>query len=155
MLTVRNPLYERVRITLAAAAKTPGRVAHRVTLLCPQFEVGASREAYADMLDEALGGGEAKAGTGEGEAGKVYERARNAVGVVVEVVPGVEEGFRDARSEVGDEEEEEEEALEIPVRVRVEWEAEGGEEKDGGEGAKVKRELGFWVVLGVGKVRRE
>ncbi|KFY85272.1 hypothetical protein V500_08556, partial [Pseudogymnoascus sp. VKM F-4518 (FW-2643)] len=104
VLTVRNPLYERVRVTLAAAAKTPGRVAHGVTLLCPQFEVGASREAYADMLDEALGGGEAKAGTGEGEAGKVYERARNAVGVVVEVVPGVEEGFRDARSEVGEDE---------------------------------------------------
>ncbi|OBT62301.1 hypothetical protein VE03_09034 [Pseudogymnoascus sp. 23342-1-I1] len=154
VLTVRNPLYERVRVTLAAAAKTPGRVAHGVTLLCPQFEVGASREAYADMLDEALGGGDSKAGSGEGEAGKVYERARNSVGVVVEVVPGVEDLFRDARSEVGDDEEEEE-ALEIPVRVRVEWEAEGGEEKDGGEGAKVKRELGFWVVLGVGKVRRE
>ena len=123
-------------------------------MLCPQFEVGASREAYADVWDEALGGGEAKAGTGEGEAGKVYERARNSVGVVVEVVPGVEEGFRDARSEVGGDEDEEE-ALEIPVRVRVEWEAEGAEEKEGGEGGKVKRELGFWVVLGVGKVRRE
>lgn len=109
VLTVRNPLYERVRVTLAAAAKTPGRVAHGVTLLCPQFEVGASREAYADMLDEALGGGESKAGSGEGEAGKVYERARNSVGVVVEVVPGVDEDvFRDARSEVGGEEEEEE-----------------------------------------------
>ncbi|KFY58174.1 hypothetical protein V497_04999, partial [Pseudogymnoascus sp. VKM F-4516 (FW-969)] len=98
---------------------------------------------------------EAKAGAGEGEAGKVYEKARNSVGVVIEVVPGVEEGFRDARSEAGGDDEEEEEALEIPVRVRVEWEAEGAEEKDGGEGAKVKKELGFWVVLGVGKVRRD
>lgn len=174
VLTVKNPLYERVRVTLAAKAHTPGRFRHAITLLCPQFEVGASREAYADVWDDALadpaaaaaarkgsvGGGEAVA-----EAGKVFERGRNSVGVVVEVVPGSLAGdrLRDAKSEGGEEGEDEigedEDVLEIPVRVRVEWEAELGEgEKVGeekGEGGKVKREVEYWVVLGVGRVAKE
>lgn len=45
---------------------------------------------------------------------------------------------------------EDEDVLEIPVFIRVEWEAEV--EEKGKEGGKEKRELAYWVVLGVGRV---
>jgi dynactin-4 len=176
ILTVKNPLYERIRVTLATKAQTPGRFKHKVTILCPQFEVGASREAYADVWDDALadpqnrGSGSNGGGEGAAEAGKVFERGRNSVGVVVEVVPASlsVDLFKDAKSERGygegeDEEDEDDElgededVLEIPVRMRVEWEAEAGEGEKGEEkaGEKVKRELGYWVVLGMGRIARE
>lgn len=60
LLTLRNPLFERVRITLAAptvfpvptlTTKTrPGKYTHRITLLCPSFDIGANTDAW----DEAL-----------------------------------------------------------------------------------------------------
>ena len=45
---------------------------------------------------------------------------------------------------------EDEDVLELPVFVRVEWEAEV--EERGKEGGKEKRELAYWVVLGLGRV---
>ena len=67
---------------------------------------------------------------------------------------------------------EDEDVLEIPLRVRVEWEMEIGDvegssslsasrdesglsSKKEGEGEKVKRELSYWVVLGVGRVNKD
>lgn len=224
LLTVKNPLYERIKITLATPPTVPGKHPHRITLLCPSFEVGASREAYADVWADALAdpaasgkdksaggkdGRKLEGGSGESvaEAGKVFERGRNSVGVVVEVVPASlrtkeedDDIFLDAKSQAGkseagmsdagrrsyafgedgDEEEDEEgglgedeDVLEIPVRVRVEWEMEIGDvegssalsrEEGGsglsggkaasGEGEKVRRELSYWVVFGVGRVNR-
>ncbi|SLM35546.1 Dynactin p62 [Lasallia pustulata] len=94
VLTLTNPMYDAVKITLATPRRTPGLPGHKVTVLCPQFEVGAS----ADVWDEALGA-EAKRdarskgadveGEGKGreaEAGKVWERGRNWTSVVLEVV---------------------------------------------------------------------
>lgn len=124
LLTVKNPLYERIKITLATPPTVPGKHPHRVILLCPSFEVGASREAYADVWADALADpgadGKPKPGTkgdrrlegGSGEhvaeAGKVFERGRNSVGVVVEVVPSSlrrgdedEDIFLDAKSQAG------------------------------------------------------
>lgn len=245
LLTVKNPLYETVRITLATPPTVPGRWKHMVTLLCPSFEIGAAREAYADVWDDALadpakskdgkgreslvGGRRLEGGSGESvaEAGKVFERGRNSVGVVVEVVPASlrnifaskakpvlptqldgkreesdDDMFLDAKSQAGrsdagsrpsvgaqselearttwmgwdgakdDDEEEGEELgedadiLEIPVRVRVEWEMEIGdvEAVAGGkadkaamerDGERAKRELSYWVVLGVGRVNMD
>ena len=83
------------------------------------------------------------------EAGKVWEKGRNWTSVVVEVgvvdVGGVDGG--DGQECWGDEDED---VLEIPVFVRVEWEAEV--EEKGKEGGKEKRELAYWVVMGVGRV---
>ncbi len=78
-------------MTLATPATTPGRFASTVTLLCPQFEI----DANTDVWDEALkdGGdkdrrrGKTEESQHQVEAGKIWERGRNWVSIVVEVVP--------------------------------------------------------------------
>jgi dynactin-4 len=175
LLTFKNPLFDSVKVTLATPAKTPGRFPTKVTVLCPQFEVGANTDVWDEALRDnntksSLGGekrrtkAEASEGQHQAEAGKVWERGRNWVSVVVEVVPPSlriedsewlksEEMKRD-----GGEVRDGEEVVEIPVFVRVEWEGEiGGEESGLGGGGKdkevrEKRELAYWCVLGLGKV---
>ncbi|KAL2161779.1 hypothetical protein VTH06DRAFT_7563 [Thermothelomyces fergusii] len=165
LLTFKNPIFETVKVTLGAPAETPGRFASKVTVLCPVFEI----DANTDMWDEALkesggesGGGRGGNGADEGgqqlEAGKIWERGRNWVSIAVEVVPAqlkVEPGDAPLR--------EDEDVLEVPLSVRIEWEGEAGGDdvipssaaaKDKGE-AKEKRELSYWCVLGLGRIRRE
>ncbi|KAL8852088.1 MAG: hypothetical protein Q9221_003018 [Calogaya cf. arnoldii] len=160
LLSLRNPLFDPVTVTLATPNRTPGRWSHKVTILCPQFDIGAN----ADKWDEALSSAKTGRNTGRfgdprfeyvgqdgkvAEAGKVWEKGRNWTSVVVEVgvvdVGGVDGG--DGQECWGDEDED---VLEIPVFVRVEWEAEV--EEKGKEGGKEKRELAYWVVMGVGRV---
>ncbi|KAI7492761.1 hypothetical protein KC367_g9012 [Hortaea werneckii] len=50
VLTVKNPIFEPVKINLATPAVTPGKVGTRVTILCPSFTVGPA----GDVWDEAL-----------------------------------------------------------------------------------------------------
>jgi dynactin-4 len=144
--------------------------------LCPQFEVGAN----IDVWDEAIQDGgerekrrttrEVGEGQGQAEAGKVWEKGRNWVSVVVEVVPAslrVERGLAVVQKGLdsvpnGEEEREiaeDEDILEIPVFVRVEWEADPANDEAGGGHAKdkevkEKRELAYWCVLGVGRITR-
>jgi dynactin-4 len=176
VLTFKNPLFDSVKVTLATPAKTPGRFPTKVTVLCPQFEVGANTDVWDEALRDnntrsSLSGekrrtkAEASEGQHQAEAGKVWERGRNWVSVVVEVVPPILriESSEWLRSEElkadGGEVREGEDVVEIPVFVRVEWEGEvGGEEGSGlGGGGKEKevrekRELAYWCVLGLGKV---
>ena len=85
-------MFDPVRITLATPPVTPGRVATKVTVLSPQFEIGAN----SDVWDEALQGASAPltsdsrsaALRGVPEAGKVWDKGRNWTTVVLEVVPG-------------------------------------------------------------------
>jgi len=99
ILTFKNPIFETVRVTLATPATTPGRFASKVTLLCPQFEIDANTDVWDEALKE---GGDKEArrrrrgeSTVEGpggqqhqaEAGKIWERGRNWVSTVVEVIP--------------------------------------------------------------------
>ena len=147
-------MFESMKVTLATPAQTPGRFANKVTILCPQFEVGAN----TDVWDEALGqdpkrysklesrsklGSEGKTA----EAGKVWEKGRNWTVVVVEVVCATVSGERD-------EVKEDEDVLEIPVFVRIEYDAVAEEHGELGDkdGKKEKREMAYWTVLGVGKV---
>ncbi|KAK2779421.1 hypothetical protein FQN53_001387 [Emmonsiellopsis sp. PD_33] len=186
LLTLKNHMFDPIRVTLATPSRTPGRVATKVTMLCPQFEVGAN----SDVWDEALsmGAGDPRSSRSGmervAEAGKIWDRGRNWTTVAMEVVPGsleelVREGGWDrgedsqsdsgserggdrGRDENGDGElEEDEDVLEIPVFVRVEWEAEGAAEElsirpdaKRQEAEMVKRELAYWMVLGVGRVKR-
>lgn len=174
MLRVINPLFDPIRVTLATPAQTPGRYGSRVTILCPQFDVGAN----TDVWDEALGGAQEKAGSKNGtrgradtegaEAGKVWDRGRNWTIVVVEIVcAGIVEGGPERKSKVSGEREagpkeeaeqelqEDEDVLEIPVFVRSEWDVDAaGDEAGGKDGkeAREKRELNYWCVLGVGRI---
>lgn len=173
LLTLTNPLFDPVRVTLATPATTPGSVESRVTILCPSFEIGAA----GDLWDEALNGpqrpGSSKSSNlgdeRQPEAGKVWDRGRNWTAVVVEVIPGSlpqsqphesgreegerahQEGSSKARDRRIDED-----VLEIPVFVRVEWEAEVTAEDAAAsgavKGAKESRELAFWTILGAGRI---
>jgi len=176
LLTFKNPLFESVTVNIATPAQTPGRFGSKVTVLCPQFEVGAN----TDVWDEALREGastisrekrrtkaEASEGQHQAEAGKVWERGRNWVSVVVEVVPASlrmdAPAFMKTEEQKNDEGPlgEDEDVVEIPVFVRVEWETDAPHEEGGlaskGEGKEVreKRELAYWCVLGVGKIAQD
>lgn len=211
ILTFKNPIFEEVRVTLATPSTTPGRFASRVTVLCPQFSIGAniedldlddvlssSKDASAAAFrgtggpgataeGEGSGGGggggggdvgRARRGTGfstfslgeDGgpEPGKIWERGRNWVSIVVEVVPASLRGETTDPSAPPPSLAEDEDVLEIPVFVRLEWEGEpshdqvGGAGGGGGGGArgvgagdkdgKEKKELAYWCALGVGRI---
>jgi len=182
ILTIRNPIFETIKVTLATPAVTPGKVASRVTLLCPSFTVGPA----GDVWDEALSTGAHSAGadkdgsrkaamaslTGSSEldrqpeAGKVWERTRNSTSIIVEIVSGQLKPppsiVPKSEQEVADEHlDEDDDVLEVPVYVRAEWEASveegGGHTADAGHGEKktgerVSKELAYWCVLGVGTI---
>ncbi|MCJ1289328.1 hypothetical protein MMC34_000860 [Xylographa carneopallida] len=160
LLIVKNPLFVPIKVTLATPAQTPGRFPSTVTMLCPQFEVGPN----VDVWDDALGGdggkqssrvGKVKSGNGpsEGriaEAGKVWDMGGNWTMTVVEVV------CARLQAEDGDLQEDED-VLEIPIFVRTEFEAEVTETDPKaalGDGAKEKRELAYWCVLGIGRIAK-
>jgi dynactin-4 len=203
VLTLKNHLFDTVKVSLATPAATPGRLRHRVTVLCPQFEVGAN----SDVWDDALGGDKRGSIVGDGprlkgefgvaEAGKVHDKGRNWTSVVLEVVPvdavregtvgfinenkgteapGPVSGAEKRHMQMGEEGDEgnvddDDNVVEIPIRVRLEWRQ--SDIDDGGEGQKktnntattstkvnedgevedtAKRELAYWMVLGVGSV---
>ncbi|GIZ39184.1 hypothetical protein CKM354_000257500 [Cercospora kikuchii] len=173
VLTVRNPIFETVKISLATPATTPGRIQSKVTILCPSFNVGPS----GDMWDEALshsttseGGRQAAMasltgapdGDRQPEAGKIWERTRNTTSVILEVVPG---GLQRrpsivSTSDDGQEGElaEDEDILEIPVYIRAEWEADASghealhHEEKAKTSERVTKELAYWCVLGLGRI---
>jgi dynactin-4 len=178
LLTFKNPLFESVKVNLATPAKTPGRFASKVTVLCPQFEVHANTDAWEEALREDGGKGgerekrrtkaEASEGQHQAEAGKVWERGRNWVSVVVEVVPASlrVDGPAFMKSEEQQKDDgplrEDEDVLEIPVFVRVEWEADAADHEGGAVAAsskdkevREKKELAYWCVLGIGRIAQD
>ncbi|KAM3550123.1 hypothetical protein MY1884_008406 [Beauveria asiatica] len=152
IITFKNPLFESIKVSLATPNVTPGRFSSTVTVLCPQFEI----DANTDMWDDALkdDGKDRNDSSNQVEVGKIWERGRNWVSIILEVVPA---------SLVSDPSklplQDGEDVLEIPMFVRMEWESDVqndmgtplGKERDGRE----KRELAYWCVLGVGKIAHE
>ncbi|KAH6693609.1 dynactin Arp1 p62 subunit RO2 [Plectosphaerella plurivora] len=168
LLTFKNPIFETVKVTLATPARTPGRFASTVTVLCPQFEIDANTDMWDDALkedgDKRKRRGE-EGGLQQAEPGKIWDRGRNWVSVVVEVVPASLRLDLLQPPPGGDEKDvdrgplkEDEDVLEIPMFVRVEWEAEPRDEVGSAPGkekeTKEKRELAYWSVLGLGRISR-
>ncbi|KAJ5551050.1 hypothetical protein N7461_005748 [Penicillium sp. DV-2018c] len=181
LLTLKNHMFDPVRITLATPSVTPGEVATKVTVLSPQFEIGAN----SDVWDEALQGtnstpltsdSRSAALRGVPEAGKVWDKGRNWTTVVLEVVPGTlpgssaegekgEKGDNGGGTEAADEHvvavaasRQDGDVLEIPVFVHMDWDAEAQlDQGNVGKGSKaeekVTRELAYWMVLGVGRIQ--
>ncbi|KAJ5499747.1 Dynactin p62 [Penicillium expansum] len=175
LLTLKNHMFDPVRITLATPPVTPGHVATKVTVLSPQFEIGAN----SDVWDEALQGASAPLTSdsrsavlrGVPEAGKVWDKGRNWTTVVLEVVPGTlpgssaEGGDGNPNTETNDEDvlavaasRQDEDVLEIPVFVHMDWDADAQlDQQNVGKGSKpddkVTRELAYWMVLGVGRIQ--
>lgn len=181
LLTFKNPIFEAVKVTLATPSVTPGRFASKVTVLCPEFEIDANTDVWDDVLKDRDGGAKDRnsihrdPGGGQhpqqlqAEPGKVWERGRNWVTIVVEVVPAslrLEKNNPSlAAREDGEEVDlsplrEDEDILEIPMFVRLEWEAddaaaEGGSKPAANKDAKEKRELAYWCALGMGRISQE
>ncbi|KAK2743659.1 hypothetical protein FQN57_004768 [Myotisia sp. PD_48] len=161
LLTLKNHMFDPIRITLATPSVSPGRAGNKVTILCPQFEVGAN----TDVWDEALQSGNApdprssRHGVEKvAEAGKIWDRGRNWTTVAMEVVPGSLVDMKREATDKAEEIPEDEDVIEIPIFVRIEWDADTGTEDIGlGSESKkadtemVKRELAYWMVLGVGR----
>ena len=173
LLTLTNPLFDLVKITLATPTYTPGRYQSRITILCPQFEIGANTDIWDDALNGSGSGsgsgsrdgrgkrlnGEAGDGEKQAEAGKVWEKGRNWSTVVVEVTtPSLDQppvgigggGEMESCKAM----EEDEDVLEIPMFVRIEYEADptGDEAGAADKGKKEKRELAYWSVICVGRI---
>lgn len=180
LLHFRNPLYEACRITLATPQSTATLAGApckaKVTILCPTFEIGATTDAWNEALDgnnaapdpkrESLKAGADEAKEKTPEAGKIWARGRNWTSVVLEVVP------QSAPSPADEADQE----LEIPVFVRMEYDADEvaagssgsgtglglGSSVGSGDGkpsdkeapkrGRVRRELAYWCVVGVGRV---
>ena len=167
VVTFKNPLFENVKVTLATPNKTPGRFSSTVTVLCPQFEIDANIDMWDDALrdDPADSKRKGEESNGQAAAGKIWERGRNWVSIIVEVVPPslrtehldltAKEGEKVDKSPLKDDED----ILEIPMFVRIEWEADAQHEVGSAPGkdkeAREKRELAYWCVLGVGRISRE
>ncbi|KAI0194510.1 dynactin p62 family protein [Xylaria flabelliformis] len=166
LLTFKNALFDDVKVTLATPATTPGRFASRVTVLCPEFQIDANPDN--DMyLDDVLRDGDKERQRQRGdesihqaEAGKIWERGRNWVSIVVEVIPA------SLRLEPGKDEldasplKEDEDILEIPMFVRLEWESEATNDQVGTttskeKDAREKRELAYWCAIGIGRISQE
>ena len=168
ILTFKNPLFENIKVTLATPNTTPGRFASKVTVLCPEFEVDANTDMWDDALkdDGRDKGRKAEDATGQGEGGKIWERGRNWVSIVLEVVPASLRPehqvklARDGNEPVdGSPLKEDEDILEIPMFVRMEWEADAqhdvGTATSKDKDAREKRELAYWCVLGVGRISHD
>jgi dynactin 4 len=158
VLTLKNPQFENMKVSLGSPSKTPGRHPHRVTILCPQFEIGKSGDVWDDALDNPLNRSIIGSRGGDQIAGRLYDQGRNWASVVVEITPATSLLGLDRELE-GDED-----VIEVPIRVRLEWTVTAEEDEhykkfkserllaEGGEADDGKREVSYWMVLGVGRV---
>lgn len=157
IMTLRNPLFDGVSVSLGSPSITPGKHGHKVTILCPQFQIGKNSDAWDDALNNPSERSASNQAGGEQIAGKLYDQGRNWASVVIEIVPA-----SIVRQE-SDDLNEDEDVIEIPIRVRLDWtvsdEDTGIErrkrEKALDEGDEVddgKRELNYWMVIGIGRV---
>ncbi|EEP82662.1 conserved hypothetical protein [Uncinocarpus reesii 1704] len=111
LLTLKNHMFDQIRVTLATPSVTPGRVASKVTILCPQFEVGANTDVWDEALQSSTAPDPRSSRSGVekvAEAGKVWDKGRNWSTVAMEVVPGSLDGLADGGMA------EDEDVLEIP-----------------------------------------
>ena len=156
ILTVTNPLYDPIRLTLSTPTTTPGPRAHGTTILRPEFTVGANADIWNDDEDVVSPGDKDKRHSRFG----IFEAKRNMISIFMEVIPAipsnedgsVKEGTRT-----------EEVPVEIPIFVKMVYQTEDVEKDDTltlvsqvmdeekGKG-KVEREIGYWVVIRVGSI---
>ncbi|KAF1360873.1 hypothetical protein EJ07DRAFT_164994 [Lizonia empirigonia] len=166
VIHLSNPLFDPVRVTLATPSITPGKVHSKVTILCPEFDIGANTDVWDDALSSSapVNKGTLVDADGALEPGKPYDRGRNWTSVVIEVVPGFLAGPSsfagpDARphSRPHSDLDEDDDVVEIPIFVRLEFETDvvADERALADSRAKAERETreeAFWTVVGVGRI---
>lgn len=162
LLHMSNPLFDPIRVTLATSSTTSGKVQSRITILCPQFEVGANTDVWDDALSSSVSPvnrGSVMNADGQIEAGKIWDKGRNWTSVAIEVVPGFLKPVGGLGQPEGDDIlDEDDDLLEIPIFVRIEFETEvnaderGLGDSRGSKGEKERREEAFWTVIGAGRI---
>lgn len=184
LLTFKNPIFESVKVTLATPSVTPGRFASRVTILCPEFEIDANTDVWDEALKSSQATGDRRSRHDMGgssalqpelqqgqpqhqaEPGKVWERGRNWVTIVVELVPASLRLDRNNPTLVAEDGKpepdlrplgEDEDVLEIPMFVRLEWDADeaGHDDAPSKEKEGQRREVAYWCALGVGRISHD
>lgn len=159
ILTLRNPLFEHVDVSLGSPSIIPGRYGHKVTILCPQFSIGKNGDVWDDALSQSqtLVKSDTQVSLGLGAeqiAGKVYDRGQNWTSVVVEIVPASIVKTMDETLL------QDEDVVEIPIRVRLDWkitdeqalrDASSARKDTEDEADDGQRELSYWMVLGIGR----
>ncbi|KAL7271971.1 hypothetical protein RUND412_005247 [Rhizina undulata] len=160
LLTITNPLFDPINVTLATPQRTPGEYPSTVTILCPEFEVGANTDVWDEALQSAqptpINPSTASTATPAptkskktkkpGTIGTIWDCGRNWTTVVIEIVP----------PHVPEDEDENEQLVMVPVLVRVVYETDLEREDGGLRGEqKERREYAYWCVLGVGRIGRE
>ncbi|KAF3233078.1 hypothetical protein TWF192_002538 [Orbilia oligospora] len=122
LLTVTNPLFDPISVSLLTPRRTPGTAfASRVTILCPEFDVGANTDVWDDALMSTKPASAVPSGvktppaagsftsfSKDPKMSTVYEQKRNYTSVVIEVVPPEIPDTRDTRIR-------DERLLEIPI----------------------------------------
>jgi dynactin-4 len=147
-LTVTNPLFDPVSITLATPGKTPGKYSSTVTILCPEFEIGANTDVWDEALQSATAQPSSKTkGKRSGLPGTIWDSGRNWTSVIIEVIP----------PQLPDDEllDEREKIVQVPVLVRSVYETDIERDDAGlgsGKEGKEKKEQSYWSVLEVGSI---
>ena len=152
ILTITNPLYDPIKLTLSTPAKVPGQYPHATTILRPEFTVGANADIWNDDEEILPSAEKEKRRSRFG----IYEAKRNMISIFVEIVPAISPVTTEGGSGT-------EIPVEIPIFVKMIYQMEDVEkddtltlvnqvlEEEKGKG-KVEREIGYWVVVRVGKV---
>lgn len=155
ILTITNPLYDPIKLTLSTPATTPGPSPHKTTILRPEFTVGANADIWNDDEEFLSSAEREKRRSRFG----IYESKRNMISIFVEVVPAISASTpgsveTSSKKEI---------PVEIPIFVKMIYQTEDVEKDDTltlvnqvladdkGKG-KVEREIGYWVVVGVGSI---
>ena len=158
ILTITNPLYDPIRLTLSTPAKAPGEYPHATTILRPEFTVGANADIWNDDEEIISSTDKEKRKSKFG----IYEAKRNTVSIFMEVVPAITETTSSDKGGTGTSLRTEV-PVEIPIFVKMIYQAEDVEkddtlslmnqdlEEDKGKG-KTEKEIGYWVVIQVGSV---
>lgn len=101
LLTVTNPLFEPICVSLSTPRKTPGKYPCVVTILCPEFDVGANTDDWEEVLREDRDDDKSKSSRGGrgrdrqssmASGGTVWNSGRNWTTVIIEVIPPNVEG---------------------------------------------------------------
>lgn len=156
ILTITNPLYDPIQVTLSTPATAPGPLPHTTTVLRPEFTVGANADIWNDDEETISFNNKDKRRSRFG----IFEQKRNMISVFMEIVPAIPsetkgEGKAEGKGEGGV-------PVEIPIFVKVIYQTEDVEKEDTltlvsqgmeekGKG-KVEREIGYWAVVRVGSI---
>lgn len=146
LLTVTNPLCEKIKVFLATPHQTYGKYSHSVTLLCPEFDVGTSKDtSNSNTTIKSI----AKDITKMPLSGALWDRGKNWTTVVLEIIPS--EIISDDINFNND-------LVEISIFVKVVYDINLNKDTfkhlDVNVKQVVSKEMGFWVVIGLGKVMK-